>query len=347
METIGWLSANSSDWAAPAGWAQDKHIAFSRSYIDANRRNYAIHSGLTQYALDTPAGKNVTLALEKVASAWNLSHVLGVAPQDYSLEGYAMSDERSLLNLLTQHVLPTIISTSEPSRDVPNIVLANSGSQRFSIHRGNFTRNDQFIVSPFIDYFLHVRDVEWQYAAQLVGRLNTDYGVYSSRLPSSMSGKYEDTYSDYKQGSVDNIYRAWRQEQANLLEERDVASLSPAEELILMDAQADRARQREGPTVGYVTQDECPGEGDDTLHVPLPYTAQPDYVQSLPVGNSSALEPTTKVDVIFLDFIERSILQILNTLQKERVYSSADVQPYGPNVTTQQIYALYAQHFWS
>lgn len=125
LETIGWLSANLSQ-ASSTG-----NISFSRSYIDANRRNYAFHSDLSKHQhFDTAKGIHITNAMTKIADEWNLTQVFGKAPQDYYLARYSPDNTSSLLNLLTNEVLPTIISTSNPDRkSIPNIVLANSGSQ--------------------------------------------------------------------------------------------------------------------------------------------------------------------------------------------------------------------------
>lgn len=350
METVGWLAANSTSWPTPpeayaSNWSSPStNLSFSRSYIDANRRNYAIHAGLAPQSFDTPQGKTISASMATIATAWNLSHVFGVAPHDYSLDNYEPTDDRSLLNLLTTKVMPTIVSRDvdldSARTGVPNIVLANSGSQRFSIYSGNFTKNDQYIVSPFIDYFMYVRDVQWQYAAQLVGYLNEDYGAYFRRSlsPSFVSQQEKYQGPEYERGDIDQIYNAWRKEQSSAAQD-DLASL---------DAHAAQLVLQNGASPGYVTKDHCPGPGDDTVHTPMPYVDQPDYVQSPPVGNTTGLQPEDKVDVIFVDFIESSILSILNDLQKDVVYTKGDVKPWGSgNLTTQQLYPLYAERFWS
>jgi 2',3'-cyclic-nucleotide 2'-phosphodiesterase (5'-nucleotidase family) len=69
LETIGWLAANltrGDNGVAPK-------TTFSRSYIDANRRNYAFHAGLSEQRLDTPLGRHITTAMGRVAKDWNLT----------------------------------------------------------------------------------------------------------------------------------------------------------------------------------------------------------------------------------------------------------------------------------
>ena len=114
------------------------NISISRSYIDANRRNYAFHSGLTLNKFDTPVGTKLTSDIASLADEYDLQKSFGTAPQDYYLSRVGINDEHSLLNLLTYKVLPTVISTSNPDRaGKASIVLANSGSQRFDVYAGD------------------------------------------------------------------------------------------------------------------------------------------------------------------------------------------------------------------
>ncbi|KDN40783.1 hypothetical protein K437DRAFT_183508 [Tilletiaria anomala UBC 951] len=358
LETIGWLAVNSSsfhdhkhhghahqyhhrqhkferrdDSAQAATSSNSTTVTFSRSYIDANRRNYAIHAGLTSTSkLDTPTGRQISKRLQKLADRLNLSHVFGVAPHDYYLDRVAPSDPDSLLNLLTNKVLPTVISTSNPERQgTPSIVLANSGSQRFDVYSGNLTRNDQYIVSPFLDAFLYIKDVQYQYAKQIVDQLNKA-GAYRR------SETYDTDAEKYARGEVDHIYTAWRRAQS-------VASVDERRHLAELDAHAD-AQQAATATLGYVTKDDCPGQGDDTVHTAIPYALQPDYIQSPPTGNLTVLSDSSPVDVVFVDFIQSSVISILNSLQKDKTYSTADVSVYN-SLTTQDLYPKYAEKAWN
>jgi 2',3'-cyclic-nucleotide 2'-phosphodiesterase (5'-nucleotidase family) len=225
LETIGWLAFNISDKASNAN---STATSFSRTYIDANRRNYAIHAGLSSPSkLPTSKGRKITKEMNKVAKSWNLTQVFGTNPQDYYLDRVPASSPSSLLYLLTQKVLPTVISTSNPNRSsIPNIVIANSGSQRFDVYQGPFTKNDQYIVSPFIDKFLYLKDVPFKYATGIVNGLNSHPTELTKRF-------YEDD------SKVHVIYSASKKQSA------------------LMTTVANA-------TLGYVTKDSCPGLGDDT-----------------------------------------------------------------------------------
>lgn len=340
LETIGWISANLSS-------AQNGNLSFSRTYIDANRRNYAYHLGLSQSKLDTPQGVNITNAMKLVADAWNLTRVYGKAPQDYYLDREDMSSNSSLLNLLQNEVLTTVISPSNPDRQgTPNIILLNSGAQRFDIYAGNFTRNDQYIVSPFTNAFIYIKDVPWRYAQQVLGRLNRSGTRRRSDLEES--GADEEAYA---RGEVDDVYRSWRSEQVQLATSRyyeDDDLTQAQKDLLDLDRRADAASEK---TLGYVTSDGCSASvgngplGDDTEHSPIPYSGSPAYIQSPVFGNTTALEDSTGIDVIFVDFFQSTVLSILNSLQSEKNYTQEDVEVYN-TLSTQDLYPLYAAKKW-
>lgn len=326
LETIGWLSFNltSANASSP--------LSFSRSYIDANRRNYAIHAGLSnQKQLDTAQGISITKGMDKVAADWNLTQVYGNNTQDYYLDRVPATDNSSILHLLTNDILPTVISTSNPDRKgVPNFVLANSGSQRFDAYKGPFTKNDQYIVSPFTDHFLYLQDVPYKYASTLLGALNGDgQAQASSKRSPDAATKHDGSLGQRRAVDakvVDETYSEWRRAQ-NDAARRDLEAL-------------DRRADAQGATLGYVTKDSCPGLGDDTEHVAIPYASQPDYVASPLTGNTTAVGPDDKVDVIFLDFIVSNVVRLLNNQQKDKVYNVSDATPYNA-LSTQDLYPLY------
>ncbi|KAE8254751.1 hypothetical protein A4X13_0g3292 [Tilletia indica] len=359
METIGWTAFNMTKTpkkasltippilsigvgitagASPSGTPSSTTpgvTGFSRSYIDANRRNYAFHAGLSSPAkLDTIKGKLISAQMQQVADKWNLSSVFGTAPQDYYLNRVPVTDDHALLNLLSNEVLPTVISTSNPARaNVPNLVLANSGSQRFDLYAGNFSKNDEYIVSPFLDAFLYLQDVEYQYASQILDQLNNE-GAYRRSLDGTVhpvdrsSGKSLHEGEHYARGDVDQIYNAWRKEQYD----------AAREDIKQLDKRADIA-------LGYFTKDDFGSDGDDTVHTAIPYADQPDYVGSPLTGNTTEVSPTTKVDVVFVDFIAQPIVNILNGLQSEVKYTAAQAVPYN-SLTTQDLYPLFAKAKW-
>ena len=55
---------------------------------------------------------------------------------------------------------------------IPHAIIANTGSQRYDIFGGPFTKNDQITASPFTNAFVYVPDVPASAAAQVLPALN-------------------------------------------------------------------------------------------------------------------------------------------------------------------------------
>lgn len=52
------------------------------------------------------------------------------------------------------------------------------------------------------------------------------------------------------------------------------------------------------------------------------------------------------IDLVFVDFIQVQLLEILNSLQTEKMYSVSDVQAYSP-VLTNEALGIFAQAVWN
>lgn len=91
-----------------------------------------------------------------------------------------------------------------------------------------------------------------------------------------------------------------------------------------------------------ITSQSCPGTADDTPHVALPYYSIPDFIGSTPPTVAGDIP----IDLVFVDFIETQLLQILNSLQSTKNYTKSDVLEYSPLVTN-QVLGLFAQAKWN
>ena len=346
LETVGWMSISNVSARAPE---------LARRYIDANPRNYAFHAGLAHVGeLSTARGRYVRAVMDAVARAWDLPHLYGLVPQDYFLDRFAAHANHSLLALLTRRILPEIVRPANPRHThVPSVVLLNSGSQRFDVLAGPFTKNDQYITSPFRDDFLYIADVPWRVARTLVHALNRRGATHNAPGPAQHAA----------QGAADSIFQRYlgRQWAAYWAGERvDTRSQSSApaattgrpeqarrvDELLAQLA----ANETDSPlldgraSLGYVTIDACPGPGDDTVHTPVPFSAdQPDYVAAHP--EPAPDDDDARVDVVFVDFILEPLVALLNDADGARTYASADAHRWG-NVSTQWLYPLFAEHAW-
>jgi hypothetical protein len=144
----------------------------------------------------------------------------------------------------------------------------------------------------------------------------------------------------YRRGNVDTRYRDWLED---------------------MDARASGiGRRADGNlTLGYVTNDSCPGVGDDTPHLALPFFSAPHFISSTPASVSD----DTPIDLVFVDYIEPRVLKILNSLQTSTNYTvsvpgqlpltrslhqcqSSDVASYSP-FRVDEVLGLYAQAKWN
>lgn len=105
-------------------------------------------------------------------------------------------------------------------------MITNSGSQRFDVYSGPFTKNDQLTASPFADSFQYIPNVPFSAANQVLPALNNAGANERRSLDEELYGR----------GHVEQIYRKWLEE---------------------MDARNDGLERRaaQNLTLGYVTQD--------------------------------------------------------------------------------------------
>ncbi|KIO23880.1 hypothetical protein M407DRAFT_15501 [Tulasnella calospora MUT 4182] len=225
--------------------SKGKDMKFSRRYLDNNRVTY-YHTNTTTVNFDTPEGAAITRGLWDLAAKFRLGSTFGLVPKDYYLDRVPYPSEDSVVSLFIDKVLPIVLPASNPERaGVPSIILANAGSQRFDVFKGPFTRNDEFIVSPFKNSFQYLT-LPYGIGKHLLRRLN-EFGAYSQAVTD------DDAF-------VASRYNAWRKKQYE--------SFSGS----LVDATG------EPLTLGYVTTDQCPGgPGDDTPHRPIPVFDAPGY----------------------------------------------------------------------
>lgn len=78
-----------------------------------------------------------------------------------------------------------------------DIVLLNTGSIRFDLLRGNFTLNDQKMVSPFTNAFMVLQDVIYSDAKIVLDWLNTgQFGYIVQDDGCSCGYQWEDMIQD-------------------------------------------------------------------------------------------------------------------------------------------------------
>ncbi|PPQ78988.1 hypothetical protein CVT25_002272 [Psilocybe cyanescens] len=310
METIGWLSAKLDQKVSK------KNITFSRRYLDPNRVTFEFHTRKNNFNFDTLQGQSITKGLNSLATKFDLSFQFGTAPHDFTISQAPYPSNNSLLSLFIENAVPVALAINNTRASIPNIMITNTGSQRFDIYAGPFTKNDQLTASPFADAFLFIADVPFSVASQVLPALN-NAGANERR--EILEARERELYG---RGRVDAVYNRW-------LEEQDRRS-------------GIERRAAQNLTLGYVTTDSCPGVGDDILHAPLPFHSTPDFIGSIP----PTVADDAPIDLVFVDFIESQLLQILNSVQSAKTFSTADVASYSPILANEAL-GLYAQSAWN
>ena len=103
--------------------------------------------------------------------------------------------------------VPVALAINNTRASIPNIMITNSGSQRFDIYAGPFTKNDQLTASPFNDAFLFIPNVPFSIANQVLPALNHAGADERRELLEEREREL------YGRGHVDLVYSRWLEEQ--------------------------------------------------------------------------------------------------------------------------------------
>ncbi|KAF4120607.1 FAD/FMN-containing dehydrogenase [Geosmithia morbida] len=296
-ETLGWMSMSGFDSENsgfrgaknPRGVKNPTHRAtnssvspflYSRRYMDWNRNTFIYHSRIPANTFDRHAGEVVTQNITGVRKELKLGEVYGCAPETYCISCVPFEDEK---NIFPAVIVPAVASIviNESRAGTPRIILGNTGAVRFDLHKGPFTYDDNFIVSPFSDVFLYIPDVPFSKADTIIDQLN--------------------------KGGADK-----RSIFASMPTPRDACTDPIIGTLGRRQVEGPRGiiRRQEPVTSGYVTSDDWGTDGDDSVHTNLPDYTLPDYWESRAGFPKDDTNPDS-VDLIFLDFIQDYILEYL------------------------------------
>ncbi|EIN06418.1 hypothetical protein PUNSTDRAFT_145026 [Punctularia strigosozonata HHB-11173 SS5] len=310
METVGWASMTIPK-------SQHANVTFTRRYLDPNRVTYEYHTKQSNRTYDTSLGQEITKGLLKLSKEFNLDAEFGIAPHDFTITRAPYPSNDSLLTLFVNEAAPVALSINNTRASIPRIIITNSGSQRFDVYAGSFTKNDQLTASPFADSFLYLPNITLGVANQILPVLNNE-GEEKRSLEVLESREAE----AYARGDVDMRYNKWLEE----MDKRHGAE----------------RRAAANATLGYVTSDKCPGVGDDTLHAPLPFYSTPSFIAS----DAPDVSDDTPIDLVFVDFIESQLLTILNSVQTDQKFTTSDVQSYSPFLAS-ELLGLFAERVWN
>ncbi|KAH9018387.1 Metallo-dependent phosphatase-like protein [Lactarius pseudohatsudake] len=310
MDTVGWLSFNLSN--------TDKPLNYSRRYLDPNRVTYKYHTHAQKCKdFDTNEGKNITEDLWKLHYAFDLSHIWGSSPKDYTL---FRESNNSVLDLFVGEALPDVLknATCKGSKERQKFIFMDSGVLRYDIYEGTFDQNDQLTASPYADPLWCVSNVTLEDAMKAKKRMN------------ELSGSNGQAYPPV------DLREAPRQEMAEIDAIRQ-------NWLLQMGAHADPELQQEDLTLGYVTTDQCgtreKGDGDDVKHNPITVR---DRLPKIFTGPSTV--NATLVDLVIID---RHWDYVLGNLSVSgRIYTENDIDKNFTKFTTNEVLGEYASHKW-
>ncbi|CAG8952981.1 hypothetical protein HYFRA_00003171 [Hymenoscyphus fraxineus] len=299
FETIGWMSiqgigSNPQDHGGEL--KKRGSMTFQRRYIDNNLFGYHYHTGLDEKTFPTEHGKNVSAMIRSARKDLKLDHSFGCAPRDLWLSRAPYPSENSIFTWLETEVLPAVVK-NDTRKNIPTLALTNTGTLRFDIFKGAFTKDTTYIISPFVSKFRYIKDVPYEAAKRILSLINNEDKVLSTT-------------------GLNAAYLA-PPEQISI--QQDIIAPSP------LSSSTDG---KEPPLIpGYTTKDAFGTDGDDTIHSPISHYQVPNCIQvplSFPIS-----EQPEKVDVVFVDFIQPWILLALK-------YSGADYGVEDVDLYTQE-----------
>ena len=301
FETIGWLSVDGIG-KEPAGTGASP-LAFRRRYIDNNLLGLYHHSGRDESTFATAHGRNVSATITRARHALSLDKTYGCAPQDYWVSRAPFGSKDSVYTWLQDEVLPDVV-VNEARKDKARLAILNTGTIRFDIFKGAFTRDTTYIVCPFLSGFRYIPDVPYRVAKKVVRLLNEAGPMFA-------------------QAGLDSRLLA--------IPEQWDGRMAQA-------ASMPRLRTGGGPQKplggdggdkpvlvgGYTTHDDIGRDGDDAVHAPLDFYHSPNCFDAeigFPEGDPEV------VDMVFLDFIQPWIILALK-FSGGGGYTSRDVDVY-------------------
>lgn len=339
-ETVGWLSISHIPNTTTINTTKLKPPAFSRTYIDFNRFSFTHHSHSLPHpppstdTFDTPHGLLLSSTITTYRHALHLDRLYGCIPSDYYLTRVPSTDPTSIYSLLQTRILPDLVR-SPARRGIPTVVLINTGCIRFDLLKGRFDEDARWSVSPFTSKWRFVKGVPGEVVRKLAKAVERVEGPWvlgglegedAGVLP-SLSGP------QIPLGPIEAYYEVLRQKHfSSALLHHSYSSSGkhphhphgPQQFLQTLPSDREIHLRRSSHSPGYITPDDlypCPAShscipGDDTPHIPIPTYSLPRAIianHSFPPLNPD-IDADAHVDVVFLDFIEPSVLAGLQYL---------------------------------
>lgn len=320
METIGFQSI--SNVRSKSG-----HVVFSRRYIDNNLYSFYNHTNTMPSTFPTPRGRDTTQMIAQARSALDLDQTFGCAPQPFWMSRSPYPYNDSIYSLITDEIFPSIVNPERINKS--RMLITNTGSIRFDIFAGPFTRDSTYIVSPFTSNVSFIPDVPYGLAKRLLPILNGADQIASDILRTSTFHK-RFKFDLERLPPPEQMARNTSRVQTRSDSLR-FSTFAPKFDEDITQVRLDSSTPL---APGYTTVDDLGSDGDDTIHSPIPSYDVPNCVQAVLPGPSSSIpngslldpheEPSTTpssssmdeepIDLIFNEFLTPYVLAILNIL---------------------------------
>ena len=330
LETIGFASIDGLRTAGkkPAS----KHLVraspiptFARRYIDNNLFSFHHHAGLNESNFATGHGLNVSARIRGARQKLNLDQLYGCAPKTFWTNRAEYPSESSVFTLLQDHIIPDKVTRSD-RKDVPRIVITNTGAIRFDIFKGTFTTDTMYTVSPFTSQLRFVRDVPWKIAQLLPKILNQEV---PQLWPTDLALEWQ---------SRAPVKQDLNAHKTNLRTEAPYQNDQ-------MPLEHWTGQKDDDLTPGYTTHDASGSDGDDTIHSPIRFYKVPNVIDSrLAFPPEEDDDKPESVDVVYNEFLERYILLALKFLGSD--YNKDSTESYIHNKTMTALLGEWVKENW-
>lgn len=296
-ETLGWFSMSgfnpsNSNFSGPANPKEHPDhpnrkttvnstspFLYSRRYLDWNRLTFEYHApgsqvrpgqhspGPTVHPRDDknrnprdeetrPLGLQISNHITAERARLGLGKVLGCTPKTYCVNCVPFMSESSLYTFLAESMAKTIINSTRAH--IPRLHISNTGMARFDLHRGPFTYDDNFIISPFPNPMMFIPEVKWSLAKGVLDEMNRRGAGQGRRGGEKRSLWYGFDKNAFGQGE--------RCENPGIQEFGMVEG-----------GRVLKKRTQEILEAGYTTEDDFGTDGDDTLHTSIQRFELPPY----------------------------------------------------------------------
>jgi hypothetical protein len=316
-------------------------IKVSRRYIDKNLYSFHGHTGLNSSTFPTKAGQNVSEGITKARKALKLDVKHGCAPQSLYVNRAPYPSDSSLFSWLADKVFPTVLLKAPRVKDEGKkaLVMTNTGALRFDIFEGPFTKDSEFLISPFTSEFRYVKDVPAKVAGRVLELLNSKGPLLES--VADVNGRKLENWMLAPPEQIGGIMAARSAQQSR--QDADAAFVPvTGGQAPLLSISNDKPELKPG----YTTIDDAGRDGDDTEHSQIQFFNVPNAIQASVGGLTLPLDPNDDevVDLVYNEFIEPWVVLALQYLGLKTKQS--DTEAYWPGKTLTNVITDWIDDNW-